>query len=137
MLAGFALVGFRTTSRQVGTAKRSASHTRQIIVGWVGIVPSDKGRGDSALVFSRAISVPFAVRCVENDVHHAICCAVSCCSYVFTRIRFLPRSPFFKFRSLCHSLQYGHRNWQFTLLTVAETPRINLGDFTVLGIPLT
>jgi hypothetical protein len=40
---------------------------------------------------NRAVSVPFVVLYIENAVLRTICCAVSRCIYVFTRIRFLPR----------------------------------------------
>src|ERR1017187_131513 len=40
----------------------------------------------------RAVSVPFALLYSENRVLRAICCRLSCCSYVVTRIRILPRS---------------------------------------------
>jgi hypothetical protein len=39
----------------------------------------------------RAVSVPIALLYVENRVEHAICRRLSCCSYVVTRIRVLPR----------------------------------------------
>jgi hypothetical protein len=46
------------------------------------------------LLEARAISVPFALHYIEDTVKHGICCAVCCCIYVFTRIRFLLHSPF-------------------------------------------
>ena len=44
---------------------------------------------------SRAVSVPFASLYIENRVLRAICCRLSCCNYLVTRIRILPEEPFF------------------------------------------
>ena len=54
---------------------------------------------ENVLLF-RAISVPLALFNIENKVQRAICCRLSCCSYVVTRIRVLPEEPFFQYLSL-------------------------------------
>ena len=41
----------------------------------------------------RAISMPFALLYIKNKLEHAICCRLSCCSYVVTQIRVLPEEP--------------------------------------------
>jgi hypothetical protein len=37
--------------------------------------------------------MPFALRWVENRVNRALCCALSCCVYVWGRIRFPSPTP--------------------------------------------
>ena len=52
-------------------------------------------RGKKAFAAPVPFSVPFALLYIENTVQRAICCRLSCCSYVVTRIRVLPEEPFF------------------------------------------
>jgi hypothetical protein len=60
----------------------------------------------------RAISVPFAVLYIENAVLRAICCAVSCCMYVFTRIRVLPEEPFYAVNMRLRVISNSGPLWQ-------------------------
>lgn len=43
-------------------------------------------------IFIHAVYMPFALRCIENNVKRALCRGLCCCIYVFKRIWVVPGS---------------------------------------------
>ena len=50
--------------------------------------------------------MPFALHYIEKNASCAVRCLLSCCSYVFMRIRVLPEEPFFS-AQIQHKMRVG------------------------------